>query len=128
MGQLQQFLSQMFAAGDVVNAITLFTNANGTRPAVVNRAQLWFGAVAFALRSHLAHELVHYVRSRFDAQPVDFLLRDFLDSKEVKLWSFYPNLVQHIGWNSSLKGKVQPMQSPSFSDSQCTGAPMDLKA
>lgn len=48
--KVQQIMSQQAAAGTSIEALTLFSNSNGSKPIQVDRAQLWFGAVAFAYR------------------------------------------------------------------------------
>lgn len=122
--QLKQFIKKTTAANDTVDVVTLFTSSGGHTPVkVMDPYTVHYGLVALAFRRRVAVELTEYLRARFAEAPVDWLLNDLIKSRHKAFWVFYPNLVQHVGFVSSLPGKTQPIRSTSFHDRSCWFGP-----
>jgi hypothetical protein len=117
--KLQQFLEAKAASNDTVDVVTLFTSNSGSIPVRVDVGAVHFGFVAVVFRRAVVEELVPYLTTRFSEAPVDWLLNDFLSSRQKTFWAYYPNLVQHVGVFSSLRGKKQGIASPTFGDRGC---------
>jgi hypothetical protein len=107
-----------------MDVLTLFSGGGepGGLPHVHALANPWnthFGLVGLVFRAERLPGLIVYLRANFAAAPVDWLLNRYIVQERLQLWVVEPNLVQHVGVKSSLAGKVQPIVSGSFVDTQC---------
>jgi hypothetical protein len=75
--------------------------------------QSTFGLL-FATRNKYFKNLIDYIADRFDLDPVDWLIRDFLLENDQHMFLHVPSLFQHKGISSSLKGKKQGLVAINF--------------
>jgi hypothetical protein len=113
---LESFIAEHSEPTDVADIISLFSLTTAAAPV---KSQGHSGCVGLAIRAAIIPDLVAYIRARFMDAPVDWLLGGFIQSTAKTMWTLHPNLVQHIGISSSLPGKKQTLQSPSFKDTSC---------
>lgn len=116
-----QKLDAFLSSKNRTDVVTLYTaNENKGHPVLVKDPYKFiFGAVGLAIHASMVHEFAQYCRDRFEQAPLDWLLYDFVLERQKELWIYFPNLVQHVGHTSSLKGKTSPFASASFKDKGC---------
>lgn len=118
--ELTTFTAQQSAANKSVDVMTLYTTNGDSQPRQISNpfSIPWF-TQGVMLRRTVVQDLVLYLRSRFAEAPVDGLLLDFIKAQGLQFWAYYPNLIQHVGVTSSLKGKTSQHRSQSFRDQAC---------
>lgn len=102
------------------DVVSLFVGGGaGTHPVPLKPGQGHVGLVALLFRSAVVNEFIHFVKPRFADKPVDWLLEQLVNERNLTTWAYYPNLVQHVGKSSSLQGKVQNIVSGTFAGKGC---------
>jgi hypothetical protein len=82
--------------------VTLFSPFDSNRTAsYVAPDSGGVGLVAVCFDTHLVRRLIPYIRQRFLESPVDFLIRDYMETHNVHMHVAIPNLVEHEGLFSS---------------------------
>lgn len=117
---LKMFTAQQAALNKSVDVVTLFTLTAAPQPVQVpDPSSNHWGMVGVVFRRAVVVELIPFLRARFSEIPVDWLLCAFISSRSLNFYHFHPNLVQHVGNSSSLKGKRQVMRASTFRDRRC---------
>lgn len=93
----------------------------GRRPREPYHSGAFVGGAATALAFNFSKvpEVVNYLRRDWSKRPVDFLFQEMIKATGGATRVYLPNLVQHTGRISSLKGKRQPHVSPTFVNGTC---------
>jgi hypothetical protein len=105
-----------------IDVLALFSSggkSDGRPYKLPNLGENHFGLVAVVFRAAHLPGLIAHLRASFAAAPVDWLVNGYITQAELSVWVYLPNLVQHVGRLSSLAGKVQPIVSGSFVNTQC---------
>lgn len=116
---VRRFLHGPQGAG--VDVLTLFStggHAAARAPRRIADAE-HFGLVAVVLRPALIPALVAHLRAAYADAPVDWLLNSFIRHRGLSTWAMQPDVVEHVGRQSSLAGKTQLLRSASFTDTCC---------
>jgi alpha-1,3-mannosylglycoprotein beta-1,4-N-acetylglucosaminyltransferase A/B len=113
--KLISWFDAYFAERDDWSALCLYTHLDLTdrQPYPLD---LFSGLPGLLLRCRDLELAAHYLVKHSRRAPCDWLLRDFFKETRKQVYARVPSLIQHVGVVSSLPGKVQPYESPTFEE------------
>lgn len=77
----------------------------------------FYGFIGQLFRMTDLPSIANYFTVNFDDRPVDWLMKDYIVERKGRILVHSPSLFQHVGHHSSLEGKVQTSNSPTFKGS-----------
>jgi hypothetical protein len=106
------------------NAIMSYYHVLTTNDGAEIDPAVFFGFIGQVFRTRDLPGIADFFESRFDQDPVDWLMRDYLllDRVNRKMRVSSRVLFQHVGKVSSLSGKRQDIAAPLFN----AGSPADI--